>query len=140
MKRRVARAAKQLGVALRAAHLEPGVLGFYDPETATIYFEITLSPDERWSVIGHELGHVYHGHNCDDQRHEDQADAFAAWLLIDPDRYAVAEAVCTDIEYLADELDVAEWVVTAFQTSVLMRLGHGTWIREPLRGAALAVA
>ncbi|QAB17519.1 ImmA/IrrE family metallo-endopeptidase [Leucobacter muris] len=131
MKRRVTRAAKRLGVTLQAAHLPPGILGFYDREKAIVYFEISLSPDERWSVVGHELGHVYYGHGCDNPKHEDQADAFAAWLLIDPERYALAESVSTDVEYLADELDVAEWVIVAFKKHVLQRLGLRTYVRSP---------
>ena len=128
---RVMRAAKKLRVRVVAAHLPPGILGFYDKEAGIIYFDITLSPDERRSVVAHELGHVYYGHDCTTDRGEDQADAFAARLLIDPDRYAEAEAISTDLDFLADEMDVTVRIVRAFQKHALMRLGLRTYTRAP---------
>lgn len=127
--KRLMLAAKKLRVRVIAAHLPAGVLGFYDKDAGIIYFDISLSDDERRCVIAHELGHVFHGHDCDTQEAEDQADAFAARLLIDPTRYAAAEAVSTDPDHLADELDVTRDIVLAFQKYAFQRLGSRTYVR-----------
>lgn len=121
--------AKKLRVRVIAAHLPAGVLGFYDKEKGIIYFDISLNSDERRCVIAHELGHVFHGHDCAAQGAEDQADAFAARLLIDPVRYATAEAISTDPDFLADELDVTRDIVLAFQKYALQRIGSRTYVR-----------
>lgn len=129
--RQLMQAAKTLHVRVVGAHLPDGILGFYDRDEGVIYFEITLSYDERRSVIAHELGHAYYGHDCDTQRAEDQADAFAARLLIDPVRYAESEAVSTCVEWLADELDVTVDIILAFQKYAFQKLGSRTYVRSP---------
>lgn len=128
---RVMLAAKKLRVRVIGAHLPAGVLGFYDKAAGIVYFEISLGRDERRCVISHELGHVFHGHDCTTKRAEEQADAFAARLLIEPARYAAAEAVSTDIDYLADELDVTRAIVRAFQKYAFQRIGSRTYVRAP---------
>lgn len=86
---------------------------------------------ERRVTLGHELGHVYWGHDCTTLGAENQANDYAARVLILPHEYASAERVSIDIEHLADELDVTPEVVHHYQRFVLQRFGDRTYARMP---------
>lgn len=121
--------AEQYGVTVELCHIDDAA-GFYDPIAQRISLEIDLTPDELRSTFAHELGHVHHGHTCDlgpDSPIERQADAFAARLLVDPEEYAAAERISSDVHYLADELSVTPDVVDAFRRYVLKKFGHRTY-------------
>ncbi|WIB25399.1 ImmA/IrrE family metallo-endopeptidase [Curtobacterium sp. MCSS17_015] len=42
--------------------------GFYDAEQRVVKVDISSTPNEKRSVVAHELGHVHHGHTCGDGR------------------------------------------------------------------------
>lgn len=120
-------AASELGLRVHAVHMPEGILGYYSPTEQRIYFDLSLTPRERRSVVAHELGHAYHGHDCSTPRNERQADSYAAELLIDPEAYASAENISHDIAYLADELGVTEDLIRHFRKHCLQRLGRRTY-------------
>lgn len=124
--------AARYGLRVHGAHLEGDKLGAYAPELNRIYFDLSCSHAERRSVIAHELGHHYYGHDCDDARSEAQADAYAAQLLIDPEWYAELEGINPDAEWIAEEMLVAPWVILDFRRYCLQRLGHVTYARPRL--------
>lgn len=127
-------AARQ-GIRVHAAHLPEGDVGYYSPDEARIYFDLSLTPVERRCVIAHELGHAHYGHREDSPRNERLADVYAAGLLIDPDRYAALERVNSDQHFLADELDVTLEVVETFEKHCLTKLRGVTYVR-PRMGIA----
>ncbi|MDY0828547.1 ImmA/IrrE family metallo-endopeptidase [Microbacterium sp. BG28] len=127
--------AAQQGLTVHAAHLEEGVLGMYSPDEARIYFDIKLTAFERRSVIAHELGHHHHGHTCDSEANERQADAYAARLLIDPERYAALCRVSMDHEFLAEEFGVTVDVIRSFEQHCLTPMRGVTYVHARL-GAA----
>lgn len=123
--------ARSLGVRITYANMPEGIIGYYNPLEARVYADIRCTPDEKCSVIAHELGHVHHGHTCDlghDSPIERQADAYAAQLLIEPTEYARAELLYNgDVHAIADELCVTVDLVQAFQNHVLARFGERTY-------------
>ncbi|WIA97655.1 ImmA/IrrE family metallo-endopeptidase [Curtobacterium sp. MCBA15_004] len=123
--------ARSLGVRITYAPMPAGVIGYYNPLEHRVYADVRCTPDEKCSVIAHELGHVHHGHTCDlgaDSPIERQADAYAARLLIEPTEYARAELLYSgDVHAIADELCVTVDLVQAFQSLVLARLGERTY-------------
>lgn len=125
--------AATLDVTVHIGYLPSDVLGFYDPTSARVWVSIELTPDEQRCVLAHELGHVHHGHECGSERAERQADAYAADLLIHPERYAELERIGHDAHVIADELDVTVDVVHAYREHHLQRLGDRTYGRR-LRG------
>lgn len=125
--------AAQLDVTLHLAHLEDGVLGFYEPTEARVYFTFGLTHSEQRSVIAHELAHVHFGHTCESDEAEREADTWAAQLLIHPLAYAAAEQHTHDAHDMAEELDVTVGLVHHYRTHCLQRLGRRTYGRQ-LRG------
>ena len=130
--------AAQLGVHVHTAHLPAPYRGFYDHENNRVVFDYALTPIERRSVLAHELGHVFHGHEGHGVRaQEDAADRYAAQLLIDPAVYARLERVHGDPQSIADELGVEVHLLRVFQ-GTLTRLdgvtysrgGQFRWVRE----------
>jgi len=126
--------AARYGLRVHGAHLEGGKLGVYAPELGRIYFDLNLTYAERRSVIAHELGHHYHGHDDDSPANEAQADQFAASLLVDPEWYAELEQINPDAHWIADEMRVAPWVIEDFRRHCLKRMGNVTYAR-PRMGA-----
>ncbi|WP_433584604.1 ImmA/IrrE family metallo-endopeptidase [Microbacterium hydrocarbonoxydans] len=144
MRQLIRRAAEQ-GLRVHGKHLPPGKLGFYSPLEARIYFSLRLTESERRSVIAHELGHAHYGHLCDGtrrDRHESQADIYAARLLIDPAAYAELERVNPDQHHLAEEFNVTVDVIYTYEAHCLTRLrgityssprmGIGQWAHRSL--------
>ncbi|MDN4615965.1 ImmA/IrrE family metallo-endopeptidase [Leifsonia sp. F6_8S_P_1B] len=111
------------GLRVCAAHLPPGIMGYYSPDESRIYFDVGLTPSERRTTIAHELGHHDYGHRGNSSRAERLADSYAADLLIDPYDYAALELVNPDIAHIAEELCVTEQLVRHFQENCLQRVG-----------------
>ncbi|WP_405375892.1 MULTISPECIES: ImmA/IrrE family metallo-endopeptidase [unclassified Microbacterium] len=131
MRQLIARAAQQ-GLRVHGAHLDDDKIGAYAPGLRRIYFDLSLSYAERRSVIAHELGHHHYGHLCDSTGNEDQADAYAAALLIEPEWYAELERINHDAEWIAEEMNVAPWVILDFRRYWLRRYGNVTYSRPRL--------
>lgn len=126
--------AARYGLRVHGAHLGGDRVGAYAPALHRIYFDLSLSYAERRSVIAHELGHHHYGHTCDSRANEDQADAYAARLLIDPEWYAELEAISADPEWIAEEMSVTPEVIEDYRRFHLVKLGRATYAR-PRMGA-----
>lgn len=116
--------AAELGVRVHLRHLDGDLLGGYWADDRLVCVDLTLTPVETRWVLAHELGHVFHGHDCDTDENEHQADLYAAKLLVDPAAYAAAEQLLgtTHAVALAEELDVMEEAVTLYQRHCLRRV------------------
>lgn len=119
------------GLTVHATHMPIGYLGFWDPASARIWFDIGLTPAERRVVIAHELGHEFYGDCCDSDRAEARANAYAAALLIDPADYATLEASGADLESIADELTVTVECVRDFRHHCLRQVGRSVYVKRP---------
>ena len=113
--RELVREAGRLGVQIHAAHLDGDLLGFYSHHERRIYFDIRLTPMERVEVVAHELGHAYHGHSCDDDLSERQADRRAALLLVDPEAYRSAERENPHPRHIAESLGLSVHLVKVWR-------------------------
>ena len=115
--------AARLGVSVHVAHVPRPDRGFYDHEHRKVVYDFDLPPIERDCVLAHELGHAYYGHvGRDDLAAEAAADAYAAALLVDPDRYAELEAIGLNPDEIAEELGVTEKMLRAFVENHLTRV------------------
>ena len=121
--------AAEYGLQVHAADLTDGKIGVYAPALGRIYFDLSLTLPWRRSVIAHELGHAHYGHDCDSDRNERQADAYAARLLVDPERYAQLEQIHHDANLIAEEMDVAPYVIEDYRRYCLQRIGAATYAR-----------
>lgn len=119
---------------MHGAQLEGDKIGVYAPELGRIYFDLSLTIAERRSVIAHELGHHHYGHRCDSDDNERQADIYAATLLVEPSWYAELEQINADAEWIAEEMNVAPWVIRDYREHCLQRLADVTYAR-PRMGA-----
>lgn len=119
--------AAEFGLRIHASRLDGDLLGYYSAAEARIYFDLSLTPNERRVVIAHEIGHAYFGHDGDSAVNERLADTYAADMLINPMEYAKLERISSDPYYLADELNVTAELVTHYQGSCLQRLGSRTY-------------
>lgn len=108
------------------------MIGCYVPDLARIYFDLGITLPERRSAIAHELGHAHFGHDCDDPASERQADTYAATLLVEPEWYAELEQINHDAEWIADEMNVAPWIIVDYRKYCLQRLGEATYTRARL--------
>lgn len=126
MRQLLARAA-DAGLEVHGSHLPRPKIGAFIPELRRIYFDLRLTLAERRSVIAHELGHAHYGHDCDSPKHERLADAYAATLLVDPAWYAELEQINHDAEWIADEMQVAPYVILDYRRYCLQRLGSVTY-------------
>lgn len=122
--RRLLSIANQLGYQVHISDIEddPELLGYTVPSEGIIVLRLGMTQNQTLSVLAHELGHAYHGHDCDSRRNEDQANAFAARLLIDAADYADLERVNADPHYLADELNVTVDLIHAYRQHCLTAL------------------
>ncbi|MFL2002268.1 ImmA/IrrE family metallo-endopeptidase [Microbacterium sp. A1-JK] len=127
----ILRFAASLNIAVHGAHLEPGVLGEWYEERREVYFDLRLTPDEQVFTVAHELGHAHHGHQCRaDQRAEDQADEYAARLLIDPAIYAALERQGLHQYDIAEHFGVSVHVLNLWMTDCLLALRGVTYVRS----------
>lgn len=129
----LARAA-DMGLEVHGAHIPRPRVGAYFRDLGRIYFDLDLTLPYRRTVIAHELGHAYYGHDCDSERNERQADKYAATLLINPEWYAELEQINPDAEWIADEMNVAPYAVVDYRRYCLQRIGNATYTR-PRMGA-----
>lgn len=132
--RKLVRIARRHGLSLHASRLPRDVRGYYSPHERRIYFDLSLTPNERRATIAHELGHHHHGHDCSTPANERQADVFAATLLIDPDEYVQVARVVKSRAEIADELDVTEDIVEVFELHCIERIGDTVYTRKHLCG------
>lgn len=130
--RQLLQRAGEYGLTVHGSHLTGGKIGRYVPAQRRIYFDLSLTHAHRRSVIAHELGHHHYGHDCNSAHFERQADTYAATLLVPPDWYAELEAINTDAEWIAEEMDVAPYVIVDFRTYCLRRFGTTTYTRPRL--------
>lgn len=133
--RRLLSIASSYGLAVHGAHLTGGRIGRYIPELRRIYFDLSLTLPERRTVIAHEIGHAHHGHDCDSDANDRQADAFAARLLIDPEWYAALERINHDANWIAEEMNVTAYAIEDYRRYCLQRIGDVTYA-SPRMGAA----
>lgn len=95
--------------------------GHYSDTERCIRLHVCMTDPQIRSTLAHELDHAAHrDRDTRDrdahERRERRADATAARRLIDPKRYAEAERlVGPDARALAEELDVAPWVIETYQ-------------------------
>lgn len=91
--------------------------GAYDPASDIILISDRLTPCQHACVLAHEISHATHrDHGCrTDRWTERRADIDAARLLINPADYAMAETICDNELWLAQELDVMPWVIRAWR-------------------------
>lgn len=132
MRELLARAATY-GLEVHGSHLPHPKVGAYIPQLNRIYFDLSLTMPWRRSVIAHEIGHAHYGHLCDSRVNERQADAFAARLLVNPEWYAELERIHHDAEWIADEMNVAPYVILDFRRYCIKRLGESTYV-DPKMG------
>lgn len=114
--------ARALGVAVDwVARIPGGPAGGYIHQQRRIVVDHRLTGPQARSVLAHELSHASHGDTppadpATRARQERRADADAARMLITPQAYAAAEQlVGPHPGALAVELDVARWVIDAWQ-------------------------
>lgn len=130
--------AASYGLAVHGAHLVGERVGRYIPELQRIYFDLSLPMPERRTVIAHEIAHAHYGHDCDTESHERQADAFAAQLLIDPERYAELERINHDANWIAEEMNIAPYAVEDYRRYCLQRFGDVTYANARMGSAQWA--
>ncbi|WP_282847176.1 ImmA/IrrE family metallo-endopeptidase [Microbacterium oxydans] len=130
MKELIAHAAS-LGVSVHAAHIDGPQRGFYDADLNRIVLDYELTPVERDTVLAHELGHVFYGHDCyGNPSFEAAANYYAACLLIDPERYIAAVAIDPAPDAIAEELGVEPKLVRAFEAKALTRVRGVTYVHS----------
>lgn len=122
---RLNRAAHALGITVRTTPLPHQYLGFWHPDTSSIWVADHLTYAEQRCAIAHELEHARLGHDRPQPPAiERTIDEHAAHRLVTPDAYARAEAIVGSDPYLlADELDITVRFVHAWQR-LFARLGH----------------
>lgn len=121
--------AAEYGLTVHGAHLTDDKIGVYAPELNRVYFDLSLSTPWRRSAIAHELGHAHYHHDCDSPANERQADAYAATLLVEPEWYGQLEIINHDAEWIADEMNVAPWIIVDYRKYCLQRIGDSTYTR-----------
>lgn len=124
---------------LRLVERQGRTPGGYDHVRRSIRLDPGMSVRTARSVLAHELAHAVLGHTVTSdptarRRQEQQADEWAAMLLITPAAYASAEQLRgTHLASLAFELGVTIELVTAFRRR-LQRIGDTTYL-APRMGA-----
>jgi Zn-dependent peptidase ImmA (M78 family) len=108
--------ARRLGVRVHLAHLQEPFLGLYDDGASRIFVSLGLPMDEVKATLAHELGHALYRHDCSTPANERQADRRGAWLLVNPQEYAAAEAISDHPAAIADELGITEKVIEDYRT------------------------
>ncbi|MDJ1113201.1 ImmA/IrrE family metallo-endopeptidase [Microbacterium dauci] len=127
------RFAASKGIAVHLAHLEPGVLGEWYEDEREIFVSLALSPDEQTFTIAHELGHAHHAHQCEGDRDaEDEADLYAAQLLIDPEIYAQLEQQGHHQHDIAEHFGVTIDALNLWMQRCLTKLRGVTYVRAKM--------
>lgn len=125
--------AAQLGVSVHVAHVARPDRGFYDHENRRVVYDFDLPPIERDCVLAHELAHAFYGHvGHGDDAQEADANAYAAALLVDPQRYARLEAIGLNPDEIAEELGVTEKLLRAFVENHLTRVRGVVYTRAKM--------
>lgn len=125
--------AAQLGVSVHVAHIDGPERGFYDSARKIVVYDFGLTPVERVCVLAHELGHAFYDHQRrGDASAEDDADFYAACLLIDPEAYAEAERFDPAQASIAEALGVEERLVRVFERRALTRVRGATYVHPRL--------
>lgn len=114
------RAADTLPVSIVSRPLPHDVCGLYDAETNLILIDPRMTYAQKRSTLVHELVHWFHGDTgCNPMsngKEEARARREAAMILIDPQKYAEAEAIHDGDAYaIACELDVAAQTIEDYQ-------------------------
>lgn len=140
------RLASALGVTIEyvdLAHL--GRDGDCNIDTKTIRLQAGMLYRLERSVLAHELAHFIRGDRRTmfgfyDERDEKRADEWAASALFDITEYRAAEAIYgNNIEAIAQELEVMDYIVVAFERTldrigdhifVNGRMGTGQWSQK----------
>ncbi|WP_054953049.1 ImmA/IrrE family metallo-endopeptidase [Flaviflexus massiliensis] len=94
--------------------------GAYWHAQRLIIVDARLSPTWQRCTLAHEAVHAWYGHDgpCEPAR-EAWVDEHAAGLLVSEAEYRLAERIHgTNIHGIADELDVTDWIVEAFQRTL----------------------
>jgi Zn-dependent peptidase ImmA (M78 family) len=112
--------AASLGITVCRAKL-CGALGLWDNNTKTIWIDSRLADKAATPVLAHELLHVQRGDDGHQSEEIEQAiEAHVAFLLVDPDAYAAAEAIYeTDTWAISEELDLPQWVIEAYERACI---------------------
>lgn len=133
---KIMRHARELGVTVYFASIsdEPTLLGYYLRSRRIIVVRKGLTTAQARWVLAHECGHAFYNHGRSQRTHhsraaENQADAYAARLLIEPREYARLEAINPDQHWIADELGLSADAVFAFERHCLTRLRGVTYAR-----------
>lgn len=125
-----------LGVQVHFAHIhdDPHLLGYYSPAHRAIVVRFGMTQAQTRWVLAHEAGHAHHDHHCQgfNSRHERQANAYGATLLIDPAEYARLERINPDQHWLAEEFGVSVECIYAYEEHCLTRLRGVTYTRARL--------
>lgn len=125
--------AASLGVSVHVAHIEGSQRGFFDADLNRIVIDYELTPVERDTVLAHELGHAFYGHDCyGNPSFEAAANYYAACLLIDPVKYMAAEAIDPSPAAIAEELGVEPKLVHAFEARALTRVRGVTYVHSKM--------
>lgn len=119
--------AAAMGLSVHGAHLSGNRIGCYIASKRRIYFDLGLTLAERRSVIAHEIAHAHYGHHGTDPTQERLADTYAATLLVNPEWYAELEQVNHDAEWIAEEMNVAPWIISDYRRYCLQRIGDVTY-------------
>jgi len=123
-----------LGVRVHFAHLDddPHLLGYYSPTHRAIVIRIGMTRAQTRWVLAHEAGHAHYDHHCRgfNSRHERQANAYAARLLIDPEEYARLERINPDQFWLAEEFGVSVDCIRAYEEHCLTQMRGVTYTRS----------
>lgn len=104
----------------------PKHAGLYVKKDKAIYIDSRLTNAQQRSILAHELGHHFYGHDgCQPEGQERKAWEYGAHLLIMATDYAKAE-IYTDgsVPAIAEYLDVTAEVVEAYQGFLSRRF---TW-------------
>lgn len=119
--------AAAMGLTVHGAHLSGDRIGCYIASKRRIYFDLGLTLPERRSVIAHELAHAHYGHHGMSAAQERLADSYAATLLVNPEWYAELEQINHDAGWIAEEMNVAPWIITDYRRYCLQRVGDATY-------------
>lgn len=91
--------------------------GAYDPIGGLILISDRLTPCQYTCVLAHEISHAQHrDYGCrTDKWTERRADIDAARILVNPREYEEAERICDNPHWIAQELNLMPWVITAWR-------------------------
>lgn len=106
-----------LGVTVEyVTDLPPGRLGEYHDDDSRIRVRHGLTAAQETETLHHEYNHALHRDRSTHSTLEHRAKPETARMLVDPDRYAAAEAISADAAHLARELGTTITVVEDHRT------------------------